>query len=75
MPKMTKDHNFVKNKKTKNSKSHAYLQIMTKYSAKFQVNSIKDVAEVAGTRYESARAITSSKMAETKIRNNMHIFI
>ena len=24
MPKMTKGHNFVKNKKTKNSKSHAY---------------------------------------------------
>ena len=54
---MTKGHNFVKNKKTKNSKKH---------SAKFQVNSIKDVAGVAGTRYESARAITSSKNAETK---------
>ena len=68
MPKMTKGHNFVKNKKktTKNSKSHAYLQIMTKHSAKFQVNSIKDVTGVAGTRYGSARAITLSKMAETK---------
>ena len=39
---------------------------MTNDSAKFQVNSTKDVAGVAGTRYESARAITSSKMAETK---------
>ena len=66
MPKMTKGHNFVKNKKTINSKSHAHLQIMMKHSAKFQVNLIKDVAGVAGTRYESARAITLSKMAETK---------
>ena len=72
---MTKGHNFVKNKKTKNSKSHAHLQIRLKHSAKFQVNSIKDVAGVAGIRYESAWAITSSKMAETKIRNHMHIFI
>ena len=47
---MTKGHNFVKNKKTKNSKSHAHLQIMTKHSAKFQVNLIKDVAGVAGIR-------------------------
>ena len=39
---------------------------MTKHSAKFQVNWIKDVAGVAGTRYESARAITSSEMAKTK---------
>ena len=58
---MTKSHNFVKNKTTKNSKSHAHLQIRTKHSAKFQVNSIIDVAGVAGTRYASARAITSSK--------------
>ena len=58
---MTKGHNFVKNKKTKNSKSHAHLQIMM---TQIQANSIKDVAGVAGTRYESARAITSSKMAE-----------
>ena len=72
---MIKGHNFVKNKKTKNSKSHAYLQIMTKHSAKFQVSLIKDVAGFAGTMYESAKAITSSKMAETKIRNHMHIFI
>ena len=64
---MTKGHNFDKSKKTKNSKSHAYFQIMTKHSAKFQVNLIKDVAGVAGTRYVLARAITSSKMAETKI--------
>ena len=65
---MTKGHNIVKKKKKKNinSKSHAHLQIMTNHSLKFQVNSIKDVAGVAGTRYESARAITSSKMAETK---------
>ena len=68
MPKMTKGHNFVKNKKTKNSKLHAHLQIMTKHLAKFQVNSIQDVAGVPATRYESARPITSSKMAETKIR-------
>ena len=63
---MTKGHKFVKNKKTKNSKSHTHLQIMRKHSAKFQVNSIKDVAGVGGTRYESPRAITSSKIAETK---------
>ena len=69
---MTKGHNFVKNEKTKNSKSHAHLQIMMKHSAKFQVNSIKDVAGVAGIRYELERAITSSKMDETKIRNHMH---
>ena len=61
--------------KTKNSKSHAHLQIMMKHSAKFQVNLIKDVAGVVGTRYEAARTITLSKMAETKIRNHMHIFI
>ena len=72
---MAKGHNFVKNRKTKNSKPYAHLQIMMKHSAKFQVSSIKDVAGVAGTRYESARAITLSKMAETKIGNHMHIFI
>ena len=48
MPKMTKGHNFVKNKKTENSKSHARLQIMMKHSAKFQVNLIKDVQELRG---------------------------
>ena len=72
---MTKRHNFVKNKKTKKSKSYAYLQIMMKNSPKFQINSIKIVTGVVGTRYELAGAITSSKMAETKIRNHMHILI
>ena len=67
MPKLAKSNNFVKNKKTKNSKSHAHLQIMMKHSAKFQVNSMKDVAGVVGTRYKSTRAITLSKMAETKL--------
>ena len=38
---MTNDQNFVKNEKTKISKSHAHFQIMMKHSAKFQVNSIK----------------------------------
>ena len=55
---MLKGHNFVKNKKNKNSKSKENLQIMMKHSAEFQVNSIKDVAGVAGTMYESARAIS-----------------
>ena len=64
--KMTKGHNFVKNKTPKNSKSHAYLQIMIEHSAKFPVNSIKDVAGVAGTRYESARAITFVKNGRNK---------
>ena len=72
---MTKGHNSVKNEETKNSKSHAHLKIMMKHSENFQVNSIKDVAGVVGKRYESARTITLSKMAETKIRNHMHIFI
>ena len=60
---LTKGYNFVKNKKTKNLKSYAHLQIMMKHSAKFQINSMTDVAGVGGTRYESARAITSSKKA------------
>ena len=42
MPKIPKGH------KTKNSKSFAYLQIMMKHSAKFQVNSIKDVGRSCG---------------------------
>ena len=63
---MTKGHNFVKNKQTIKSKSHAHLKIMMKHSSKFQVNSIKDTEGVAGTRYESARAITLSKMAKQK---------
>ena len=63
---MTKGSNFVKNKKFVDSKPHAHLQIMMIYSGKFQVNSIKAVAGVVGTRYESARAITSSKMAKQK---------
>ena len=75
MPKTTKGHNFVKYRAIEIPKSHAHLQIMMKHSAKFQVNLIKDVAEVAGTRSESARAVTPSKMAETKIKNHMHIFI
>ena len=52
--------------KTKNSNSNAHHQIKIKHSAKFQVNLIKDVAGVAETRYESQRALTLSKMAETK---------
>ena len=75
MLKMTMGHNFVKNKKSKKSKSHSHLQTMMKHSAKFQVNSTKDMAGVAGTRYESARAITLSEMVETKIRTYMYIFI
>ena len=39
---------------------------MMKHSANFQVTSIKDVAGVAGNRYKSARAVTSSKIAEIK---------
>ena len=69
---MTKGHNFVKNMTIKNPKSHAHLQIMVKHSAKFQINWIKDVAGVAGTRLESARAITPPKMA--KIKKYVHIF-
>ena len=61
---MTKGHNFVKNMTIKNPKSH--LQIMVKHSAKFQINWIKDVAGVAGTSLESARAITPPKMAKIK---------
>ena len=38
-------------------------------------NSIKYVAKVAGRRYDSARAITLSKMAQIEIRNHMYIFI
>ena len=64
--KITKGHNFVNKMKTKNSKSNAHHQIKMKHSAKFQVNFIKDVAGVAGTRYETQRAITLSKRAETK---------
>ena len=67
--KMTKGHNFVKNMTIKNPESHAYLQIMAKHSVKFQINSIKDVAGVAGTRSEMARTITLPKMAKTKIKN------
>ena len=39
---------------------------MIKHSAKFEVNWIKDMAGVAGTRYESARAITLSKLLKQK---------
>ena len=48
---------------------------MSEHSAKFQINSVKDVTVVAGTMLESGRAITPSKMAKTKIKNHMHIFI
>ena len=48
---------------------------MIKDSETFQVNLMKDVAEIEGTRFDSARAITLSKMAEIKIKNYMHIFI
>ena len=54
----------------KNPESHAHLQIMAKHSAKFQINSIKDVARVGGTRSESARAITQPKKAKTKINQS-----
>ena len=43
---------------------------MMKHSAKFQVNSIKDLAGVARTSFESASAVTLSKMVETKIKKN-----
>ena len=72
---MTKGHGFVKNMTIKNPKSHAHLQIMAKHSAKFQFNSIKDVARVAGTRMESERAVTPQKTTETKIKNHMHNII
>ena len=67
---MTTGHNFVKNMTMKNPKSHTHLQTMAKHSAKFQIKSIKDVAGVAGTRLESARAVTPPKMAETKINQS-----
>ena len=72
---MKKGHNPVQNMTIKNLKSHAHLQIMANHSAKFQINSIKDAAGVAGTRSESERAITTSKMAKTKIKKHIHIFI
>ena len=76
MLKMTKGYNFVKSIKTTiNPNSHAHLQILMRHSAKFQVNSIKDVAGDAGTRSESARALTPSKMGETNIEKHMHTFI
>ena len=67
---MTKGHtcNFVKNMTSENLKSYAYLQILAKHFAEFQIDSIKDVAGVAGRRLESARAITPPKIAETKIK-------
>ena len=68
---MTEDHNFVKNMTIKNPKSHAHLQIMVKHSAKFQINSIKDVAGVMGTRSESARVITPNK--NQKPHAHLHI--
>ena len=48
---------------------------MGKHSAKFQINLIKDVAGVAGTRSESARAITPPKMAKTRIKAQAHLHI
>ena len=63
---ITKGHSFVKYMTIKNPTSHAHLQIMVKHSAKFQINSIKDVAGVAGTRSESARAITPPKDGQNK---------
>ena len=39
---------------------------MMKHSAKFQVSLVKDVAGVAGSRYESASAITLSKIGRNK---------
>ena len=62
-----KGHSFVKTTTNKNPKSNAHLHIMANHSAKFQINSsIRDVAGVVGTRSESARAITPSKMAKNK---------
>ena len=71
---MTKDHNFFKNKKTKNSKSHAHLPIMMKYLAKFQINSSKDVAGVAGTRYESAKGHNVVNNGQNK-NQKPHIYL
>ena len=49
---------------------------LLKYSAKFQINLIKDVAGVAGTRYESARAITPPKNGQNKNKKpHAHIHI
>ena len=45
---MTKGHYFVKNNKSKNSKSYAHPEIMMTHSGKLQVNLIKDVTGVAG---------------------------
>ena len=39
------------------------------------VNSIKGVARVSVIKCKSARTVPPSKMAKTKIKNNMHIFI
>ena len=63
---MTNGHSFVKNMTIKNPKSHVKFQIMASHSGKFEINLIKDVAGVAGTRSESARAIIPSKMATKK---------
>ena len=68
----TNGHSFVKNMTIKNPKSNVHLQSMASHSGKFEINSIKDVAEVAGTRSESARAIIPSKMAPKKIKRNTY---
>ena len=75
MQKMTKGHNFAKNMTIENPVSHMHLQIIIKVSAKFHVNHIKQLAGVVGTKSESARAITPSKMAESKFKNCTHILI
>ena len=73
--KTSNSHNFVKDMTIKNPNSRVHLQIIAKHSAKFPINSIKDVAGVAGTMFDSARTITPPKMVKTKIKNHMHIFI
>ena len=63
---MTKGHNFVQNMTINDPKSLLYLQIMAIHSAKFQINSIKNVTGVEETTSESARALTPSKWPNQK---------
>ena len=52
---VSKDHNSTKNGRNKNEKPHAHLHTIRSRSTKFQINPMKDVGGVAGTRFRTDR--------------------
>ena len=62
------ENNSAKNSPLESPKAHAHICIIGKKSTKFQKNQMKDVEQIAGTRFHTDRMYVS--MGNTSVKNN-----